>query len=217
MSADANCKEPITYSVFDYSNIDEFVRIELDKNESALALARSKLHAQRSETFLKYAIGISSILLVLLIGIWLFTHDFRGFVNTSYVAPDLSEINRRLDTIASSFQKSQLSEKEIREKLNELSDKSEVESKTSNEIETQFTVFHSVELDEGRRVISGWIYSPTDLDRPTSQYCYLEVPSPGGSSETISKTIAHKDDAKLDWIGNAELVVIGKKHCSFKD
>lgn len=90
-------------------------------------------------------------------------------------------------------------------------------------IKTNFTVFETMTTDTGRQVVTGRIYTPDNLETPARQYCYLSVEmdnespvNPGNDQDILMRTLANKQDGKVDFIAKDKaLVDLSKTYCRF--
>ncbi|MBZ9613445.1 hypothetical protein [Rheinheimera maricola] len=91
-------------------------------------------------------------------------------------------------------------------------------------IKTQFTVFETVTTDTGKKVVTGRVYEPLNLDKPTWQYCYLSVEmdteSPlidTSNQDILMRTLANKrsDDEVETVTKDLNNIKLAKEYCRF--
>jgi hypothetical protein len=83
-------------------------------------------------------------------------------------------------------------------------------------VSVNFTVFHTVSLDDNAEIVTGWRFSPDDIDVPKSQNCYFGKKVDGNKSN-ITNLAGKELDGAVNWYNvDGALVRLGEQHCRFK-
>ena len=83
-------------------------------------------------------------------------------------------------------------------------------------VSVDFTVFHTVRLDGNAQIVTGWVFSPDDIESPKFQYCYFDEQIEGNKSNRTDLARNGLDGA-VNWLNvDGALVRLGEQHCRFK-
>lgn len=89
-------------------------------------------------------------------------------------------------------------------------------SSSRQSVDVKFTVFKSVRLDDGRDVVTGHNFLPSDISAPFYQYCYIATPESSNSLQ--QKFVGTKSKSEVvQWIADLESMdyLLAKEHCHF--
>lgn len=145
-----------------YDAVNEAIMHEQRKSYELLRFQRASKWELYGNVAIKFGCAASVVILALALGWWLLSDQSDTIYNTTYTSID----------------------SDTKTTLEELADNSPVEVVGGGKIETEFTVFHSVDHGEFH-VVTGWQYMPTDLDSPYSQYCYWSVSNEGFKEASV--------------------------------
>jgi len=146
--SEPHCDTSHSYTSHDFDSMNRAIDNQIQKQELMSVIYRGQRYENSSRTilFLVSTIAITALTATLIW--WLVAPgqpSFRG-------AYTVSEDNQALQT---------------------LSGHERVEGSEAPFIDTSFTVFHRNLTPSGDYVVTGKTYAPSDLKKPSEQYCYL--------------------------------------------
>ena len=97
-------------------------------------------------------------------------------------------------------------------------EKIEHEDRTAKTVTVSFTVFQTADVSEDTSVVTGYNYSPENLDTPTDQYCYVAIVSGPAKKDTYYVARKYANNM-VEWDTNvpSNLFDLGQAHCLFKN
>jgi len=154
-SEDSSGDAPHSYTSHNFDSMNRAIDNQIQKQELMSVIYRGQRYENSSRTvlFLVSTLAITALTATLIW--WLIAPgqpSFRG-------AYTVNEDNQALQT---------------------LSGQERVEGSEAPFIDTSFTVFHRNLTPSGDYVVTGKTYAPSDLKKPSEQYCYLEAANATG-------------------------------------
>ena len=162
--------------------VNQAVEQEMLRQKSLLLYYNDGSKVLKSQVIKNFLVGGSAFIIAVAIVIWLF------FVKSN--EPQIIENSEGG------------SNKEVLDQLI-LNSKPSIENETFTH--STFTVFHSTSLGNGKEVVTGHVYQKSDLDHPSSQYCYYSENNEALSETNITLEKWNKFGVKDFQVTNREL------------
>jgi hypothetical protein len=186
------------YVTHNFDAINHAIDADADRRNLMFSLYLSERSANKAQTFIHIACGIS--LIVLSVGlVWWLLSPSRGAL---LIGPDTPA------STPSAVESLELLARAAEQQVQS------VDAAERAFIDTSFTVFSRVILPSGEYVVTGRTFAPDNLREPTEQYCYLEKSA--GAGELSGLPLAVVVDRK--WVpetGDDALLALARRHCQF--
>lgn len=189
----------LEYQSDNYEPFNRAVLAEIARQNQLTDSLRSQVDLNKSLVFLRWA-GIAALLIISIsFALWLLKDKPASSSGSIPLSTSILDVKQTASVIKQNTPQSE------------------------SFIKTNFTVFETMTTDTGRQVVTGRIYTPDNLDTPARQYCYLSVEidnespiSPGNDQDTLMRTLANKQDGKVDLVTkDKDLVNLSKSYCRF--
>lgn len=189
----------LEYQSDNYEPFNRAVLAEIARQNQLTDSLRSQVDLNKSLVFLRWA-GIAALLIISIsFALWLLKDKPASSSGSMPLSTSILDVKQTASVIKQNTPQSE------------------------SFIKTNFTVFETMTTDTGRQVVTGRIYTPDKLDTPARQYCYLSVEidnespiSLGNDQDTLMRTLANKQDGKVDlFTKDKDLVNLSKSYCRF--
>ncbi|MDA7855876.1 hypothetical protein N9A51_01455 [Pseudomonadales bacterium] len=198
----------IEYTTSDFTAIERSIDQEFKRNDMLIKFRKSQKSLRDSKKIFYLSASLTVIAVALALVFWMLTSNkaLVEIINQGADAALIKDIKNEVSALRS------LQEEGVLEALAKKYGADE-----PNEISVEFTVFHTHSLDDNASVVSGYIYSPSELETPQSQYCYHAQPQ-GKSGKKVLTNLATKNAVgEISWDNvDAGLALIAKQYCKFK-
>ena len=196
----------------DYSKLNRAIAIESDKY-------RSQMHLFQSQTFLFVCSGLAAAALGLALAYYIYRAAL-AVPEVRYI-DDVSKVVSARDIETSppeSMQSTPEENRDIRSDLQHLESRDET---TIEEVvqdilvppEKQYTAFTHVTTETGETITTGRTFTAGLWDKPSSQYCYLDLPGIVGGTP-MAHTI--EDGSLVVTTDDTDLIRFAKEYCRFE-
>ena len=189
----------LEYQSDNYEPFNRAVKAEIARQNQLTDALRSQVALNQSLFWLRWA-GIFALLIISIsFALWL----LKAKPSSSYTQQ--SPVSSTID---------------VKKTANVIQQNSQ---QSSAAIKTKFTVFETMTTDTGKQVVTGRVYTPENLETPSWQYCYLSIEMDTDSavnskadSDTLMRTLANKNDEKIDTITKDPLLIeLSNIYCRF--
>jgi hypothetical protein len=196
-------KGAATYVSRNFDAVDAQIKQVADREKVITDRLKIQNYWNFARVMLLASMAVALVILAIGIALWLWggKKDVVFVDKPFYVVKDAASIDL---------------ERQMKDEVE--SDKNNTKSDSSNPIKTSFTIFKTVRVTDGKKIVTGYVLNPPNynLDKPDKQYCYQHTDAANG--DWVSKTLGNKASGlPVVWEDLPDdLAALARQHCKFK-